>query len=253
MSSVAMRNPRIRDTGRRSRTHAASDALIAALQREFEKRADPARAPQMQAYMKSAMPYYGIAAPDQRRVCREVFAAHPLDGFDAWRDTVLALWRGARFREERYAAIDLTGDGRYRTHQTLATLPMYEEIVVTGAWWDYIDAIAINRLGPLLRKYPRPMKQEMRRWSRSGDLWKRRASIICQNNLKAETDLPLLYACIEPNLGDRDFFIRKAIGWALRAYAWTDAAEVLRYVRAHEPELSALSRREALKNVPQRD
>jgi len=89
----------------------------------------------------------------------------------------------------------------------------------------------------------------MRAWSRDPNLWKRRVSIICQISFKRDTDLELLYASIKPNLADRDFFIRKAIGWALRAYAWTDPKEVARYVREHEAELSGLSRREALKNI----
>jgi 3-methyladenine DNA glycosylase AlkD len=95
------------------------------------------------------------------------------------------------------------------------------------------------------------MRAELLAWSRSPDRWKRRASIICQVVRKQATDLDLLYACIEPNLGDRDFFIRKAIGWALRSYAWIDPAEVLRYVAVNEAALSPLSRREALKNVRQ--
>ena len=90
----------------------------------------------------------------------------------------------------------------------------------------------------------------MRAWSEDKDMWKRRVSIICQVSFKKETDLKLLYANIEPNLADRNFFIRKAIGWALRSYAWTDPAEIVRYVREHEQVLSSLSRREALKNVP---
>jgi 3-methyladenine DNA glycosylase AlkD len=81
------------------------------------------------------------------------------------------------------------------------------------------------------------------------DLWKRRVSIICQLKFKRETDLELLYANIEPNLTDRDFFIRKAIGWALRQYAWTDPIEIARYVRSNESRLSGLSKREALKNI----
>ena len=89
----------------------------------------------------------------------------------------------------------------------------------------------------------------MRAWSTDSNLWKRRISIICQLSLKGDTDLELLYANIEPNLSDREFFIRKAIGWALRQYAWTDPKEVARYVAAHESELSGLSRREALKNI----
>ena len=89
----------------------------------------------------------------------------------------------------------------------------------------------------------------MRRWSTDANMWKRRVSIICQLRFKGDTDLELLYRNIEPNLADREFFIRKAIGWALRQYAWTDPKEVARYVRGHEAQLSGLSRREALKNI----
>jgi 3-methyladenine DNA glycosylase AlkD len=86
-------------------------------------------------------------------------------------------------------------------------------------------------------------------WSKSTNLWKRRTSIICQLGFKEETDLELLYACIEPSLGTREFFLQKAIGWALRQYAWTDGAEIKRYVRSNRSRLSALSCREALKNL----
>jgi 3-methyladenine DNA glycosylase AlkD len=89
----------------------------------------------------------------------------------------------------------------------------------------------------------------MRAWSTDANLWKRRVSIICQLSFKRDSDLELLYANIEPNLADRDFFIRKAIGWALRQYAWTNPKEVERYVHDHEAQLSGLSRREALKNI----
>ena len=78
------------------------------------------------------------------------------------------------------------------------------------------------------------MARTMRKWSRDPDLWKRRVSITCQLGRQDETDLRLLYDCIEPNLADREFFIRKAIGWALRDYAWTDPNEVERYVRENE-------------------
>jgi len=228
---------------------AASQILITALGHELRRRADPSKAPAMQAYMKSSMPYHGVPTQPLREIQRQVFAAHPLSDFETWRDTALALWRGARFREERYCAIGLTGFKAYERLQTLATLPMYEEMIVTGAWWDYVDGIASDRLGPLLRRHPAAMKRRMRQWSRCDNLWKRRAAILCQLTFKGDTDLELLYECIRPNLADREFFMRKAIGWALRQYAWTDPAEIVRYVRAHAAELSPLSRREALKNV----
>ncbi len=202
----------------------------------------------MQAYMKSAMPYLGIQTPELRAICKRLFQAHPIESASAWRETCLQIWREAQFREERYAAIGLTGFRFYRPFQTLETLPMYEEMIVTGAWWDFVDSIASNRLGPLLRLYPARMRKEMLKWSRGKDMWKRRSAILCQLGFKGGTDLELLYASIEPSLPSKEFFLQKAIGWALRQYAWTDSHEVARYVRKHEKELSALSKREALKN-----
>ena len=96
------------------------------------------------------------------------------------------------------------------------------------------------------------MKTRMLRWSRARDMWKRRSAIVCQLGFEEDTDLDLLYACIEPPLDSDEFFLRKAIGWALRQYAWTDPDEIVRYVREHEDRLAGLSRRDALKNVGKR-
>jgi 3-methyladenine DNA glycosylase AlkD len=224
-------------------------SLAKALRSALERVAEPARAAPMQAYMKCTAPYLGVTAVPLRKVCREVFAAAELETAAAWRRAVLGLWRGARFREERYCAIELTGVRRFDRFQDLTALPMYEEMIVTGAWWDLVDGIASHRLGALLRRFPREMRRVMLAWSRSDDLWKRRSAILCQLTFKEETDLDLLYAVITPALSSKEFFLRKAIGWALRQHAWTDPREILRYVREHEQQLSPLSRREALKNV----
>jgi 3-methyladenine DNA glycosylase AlkD len=231
-------------------TTVADHALVDAVRRELAAAADPAKAPGMQAYMKSAMPYHGVQAPAQRRIFRAVFADHPIASFAAWQATVLALWREAGHREERYAAVALVSDRRYRAHRTsMEALPLYRELITTGAWWDLVDPVATHPLTELLAERRAPMTRELRGWSRAPDLWLRRAAIICQVNAKAGTDLELLYACIEPNLAERDFFIRKAIGWALRASARTDPDEVAGYVRANQRRLSPLSRREALKHL----
>ena len=89
----------------------------------------------------------------------------------------------------------------------------------------------------------------MRAWSRSDDLWKRRSAILCQVTFKEDTDLDFLFAMIEPAIPSKEFFLRKAIGWALRSYAWTDEKPIVRYVAANRARLSGLSIREALKNV----
>ena len=219
------------------------------IRRRLADAADPQKAPQMQAYMKSAMPYRGVSAPVLKRLCREVFAAHPLATAALWQRVVLELWRRASYREERYAAVLLTQARAYRAFQTWSSVPMLEEMIVTGAWWDFVDTLAGRNLGDILRAGPRRMKPLMRRWARDADMWKRRSAILCQLGFKRDTDLELLYDCIEPNLSHKDFFIRKAIGWALRQYAWTDPKEVRRYVKANKDRLSPLSVREALKNV----
>ncbi len=226
--------------------------LMRELRSAFRSQADPAKAAAMQSYMKSEMPYYGIQATQLRRICRQLFSRHPMRDYECWRDTVMTLWRSARFREERYAALELMGWKAYAGFRTIACLPWYEEIVVTGAWWDTVDHVAIHRLGELLRDRPLRMKPEMLAWSRSDDLWKRRSSILCQISFKEETDLRLLYACIRPSLGSKEFFLRKAIGWALRQYAHIDPREVIRYVTENRGQLSGLSKREALKH-PLRD
>jgi 3-methyladenine DNA glycosylase AlkD len=222
--------------------------FVKRMRAEMVGAADPARAVGMQAYMKSTMPYYGLSSSQVDVICKKVFAQHPFPSCRGWRDAILDVWRGARYREERYAAIRLISVKRHRDCWTPALMPMLEEMIVDGAWWDYVDAIA-QVVGELLRSHPKEIKPVMRAWSKDENLWKRRVSITCQISFKGDTDLGLLYANIEPNLADRDFFIRKAIGWSLRAYAWTNPKEVARYVREHEAQLSGLSRREALKNI----
>src|SRR5690606_29871793 len=140
----------------------------------------------------------GVPSPLQERIFRAAFATHPLETFEDWRDTLLALWREAEFREERYAALSLAGQRRYAMHLTRDALPVLEEFVVTGAWWDLVDETA-KLVGEVLRRDGARVTPEMRRWMRDADLWKRRVSIICQLRFKADTDLNLLYDAIEAN------------------------------------------------------
>ena len=195
------------------------------------------------------MPCLGIPANDFRTALKPVFSRVPLPHAAAWRGLCLGLFRGATYRDEWWATAALAGDRRARDFQTTKSLPMYEEMIVTSAWWDVVDDLATHRLSQILRREPGAMKRVMRAWSRDENLWKRRSAILCQIPRKRETDLDLLYATIEPSLSSKEFFLRKAIGWALRQYAWTDPDEIVRYVEANRSRLSGLSIREALKNV----
>jgi len=223
--------------------------LLDAVRTGLAAAGDPARAAGQQRYMKSTVPYYGVRSPELARLCRGLFAEHLLPDRGSWETAVRILWDEAKFREERYAAIALTGYRAYASYQDAATVPLYEHMIVTGAWWDYVDDLAIRRVGPILRSDPSTVAPRLRAWSTDDDIWRRRTSIIAQIQAKAETDLDLLADCLAPNLGHREFFVRKAIGWALREYAKTDPVWVRRYLADHGDQISSLSRREAAKHL----
>lgn len=221
-------------------------ALIAAVRCGLERVADPARALRMQAYMKSDLPYLGVAVPAVRTVTRAAARDHPPASVAALHATAAVLWREATHREYRYAATELTG--LRLASGELQLLPLHQEMIVTGAWWDHVDAVA-PRLGQLLLVHPRELRRVLRIWSRCPDRWLRRASIIAQLGAKTSTDHDLLATVIDANTADTDFFVRKAIGWALRDYARTDPEWVRDFVGARVGVLSALSRREATKHL----
>jgi 3-methyladenine DNA glycosylase AlkD len=215
--------------------------------------ADPERAPRMQAYMKSSMPYRGVTSAPLRVVCRTAYDAHPLPDRETWERCVHELWDEASYREERYAAVALTAHKHYRTWQDPALLPLLRHLVVTGAWWDLVDPVASRGVGGVLAGHPAEVTPVLREWAVADDLWLRRTSLIAQLDRKADTDLDLLRQAIEANMEGtrfgREFFIRKAIGWSLRQHARTDPEWVRAFVAEHEERLSGLSRREALKHL----
>ncbi|KQN88773.1 DNA alkylation repair protein [Arthrobacter sp. Leaf69] len=224
----------------------ANAELMSAIRTRLHRAADPARAAGAQAYLKSEMPSLGVRVPEVRRIVKAAARELPPGSLPELQSTVLALWRDAGWREERYAAIDLTGLRLAAGEWSM--LPVYEEIIRSGAWWDLVDGVS-HRLCGLLQTHREDMSSVLRRWSTDADLWIRRASITAQLGAKSETDPALLAAVIEPNLADPEFFIRKAIGWALRDFAATDPDWVRDFVARHGGALSPLSRREALRKI----
>jgi 3-methyladenine DNA glycosylase AlkD len=222
-------------------------SITRTLHRRLLAAGDAARASAAQAYMKSTMPYAGVPMADVRAIARDVFADLTFDDADHWAATVRAVWRGARVREERYAAIALARLPRHWPFRTPSALPLYEELIVSGAWWDFVDEIATHLVGELLASHPKPLSKTLTAWSRDADLWKRRTAIIAQLSFRERTDADSLFRWIEPSLTSTEFFLRKAIGWALREYSKSAPDVVRRYVVDHADVLSPLSRREALK------
>lgn len=223
--------------------------LIAAIRDGQSAQADSDRAVAMQAYMKSTMPYRGVPTPRNRPIVAGAIAAHPLAASRVWEEVIRSLWFDASYREERYAAIGILQARRYRAFRTPEILPLLRDLIVSGAWWDLVDGIATQTVGEILVGWPSLITPEMHRWSRDANLWIRRTAILSQNHARLRTDETLLVVCIEASLAARDFFARKAIGWALREYAKVRPERVRALVDQWGERLSGLSRREALKHV----
>lgn len=229
--------------------------LIKPVRAALVRAADPERAVGQQRYMKSSMPFYGLTSPQLRTVLRPLLGdpAYQIKTKPGWEATIQALWDEATHREERYAALALARHRAYRSWPDAGSLDLYAHLVVTGAWWDLVDEIAIHLVGPVLRADRATVTLVLHRWSDDADMWLRRTSILAQLGAKHDTDTELLAAVILVNgEGSRfgaQFFIRKAIGWSLREYAKTDPAWVRDFVAQHGAALSGLSRREATKHL----
>ena len=222
--------------------------IVERLRADLAAQADPAAAVEMQRYMKSAMPFRGVATPARERLLTGAVAAHPLDDAGVLDAVVRELWDGAEFREERYLALSLTGHRRYRPWLDASWVPLLRHWIVSGSWWDFTDEIASRRIGVLLMAHPDEVRPVIRMWITDPDRWLRRTSVICQLRAGRATDIALLTEAIEANLTDQDFFLRKGIGWALRQHARVDPDWVRGFVGEH-PGLSPLSRREAQRHL----
>jgi 3-methyladenine DNA glycosylase AlkD len=199
--------------------------------------------------MKSAMPFRGVTLPEVRRLTRAAMSEQPVPDQSQLVKVVCELWDDAEYREERYAALTVLQAPRHRQWRDLSMLPLYEHLVVTGRWWDLVDDLATHALGELLRRCPGEVAPVMRVWASDDDLWHRRAALVCQVGAKGQTDTALLADVIEAAVEERDFFVRKGIGWALRDFARTDPEWVRTFVSDHADVLSPLSVREATKHL----
>lgn len=222
--------------------------LATAVRRGLAARADPRAAPGMQRYMRSPMPFRGVAKPGRDALVRDLVATRPVPSPAGFTAAVRDLWDGAAYREERYVALTLCGHRRWAPPQDASWVPMYRHWIVDGAWWDFTDEIASRRIGALLRADPAALTPVLRSWAVDGDRWLRRTAVIAQLGSGAGTDLDLLADALEANLADPDFFLRKAVGWALRRHSRVDPDWVRAFVDAH-PGLSPLSRKEALRHL----
>lgn len=217
---------------------------LSPLRAAFAHHTDAANASIMAAYMKHVAPFFGIKAPLRRALVKEhkhLYGPPPLDELPAIVRSAFACPE----REMHHTAVDLLV--AHARQLGPEHLPFLEELITTKSWWDTVDALAVNVVGVVLKGHPREIARWNKRWIRSSDKWLVRTAILFQNRWKDDTDRALLFANIERQAGHPDFFVRKAIGWALRQLAFTDPEAVRTFVRTHT--LAALSVREAMKHL----
>lgn len=216
--------------------------LVAFVQRELEARADPRKAVAMAAYMKTSTPFYGVPKPDREQIHREVKKRFAVSDRKEYERAVLGLWKLSH-REEKYFAIDIART--WRDFIVPDSIPLYRRIIEEGAWWDFVDEVAAHLVGAVLLHHRKEIAPLMDRWIEDSDLWVRRTAIISQLTHKDKTDHVRLFRYSLAQAGEKDFFIRKAIGWALRQYAYTAPDRVRKFIAKNRNQLSPLSYREA--------
>ncbi len=186
----------------------------------------------------------GVKMPARRRAVHQVIAkaGMPPDAMA----TAQQLWEMPE-REYQYCALDLLVAHSKKKEQW-DNLAIYEGLIQRKSWWDTVDGLA-PIVGNHLAKYPEKREAQVQDWLGSGQLWLIRTAIIFQLGYKKQTDAPLLFRTILQAAPHPDFFVRKAIGWALRQYARIDPAAVGSFVVQHGSQLSSLSKREALRRM----
>jgi 3-methyladenine DNA glycosylase AlkD len=216
--------------------------MVVSLKELFEQNAHPALAGPMSAYMRNQFAYLGIKIPQNYALQKQFYAEHSLPALSDLDTIVRELWALPE-REFQYAAVSLLG--KFDQQLKPEFIETLEYLLVTKSWWDTVDTLAGGAVGTHFKQYPEVRAKTLTRWRKSANFWLRRATILFQLGYKKNTDFPLLCDIIRENLGSKEFFINKAIGWALRQYSRVDAQAVRDFV--DQTELQPLSAREALK------
>ncbi|PSU25869.1 hypothetical protein CTM97_06200 [Photobacterium phosphoreum] len=220
--------------------HLWNQAVKAAL----EPLANADNAKMMKSYMRDRFEFYGIQSIPRRTALKPLFTKQQLPVVDSIPSIVEELWMLPE-REYQLVAIDLLIKHKKRLHFTM--LPVLERLLITKSWWDTVDFLASHITSALFLNYPQQTLEYITRWRQSENIWLRRTALLFQLKFKHDTDSLLLFDVIGENQANSEFFIQKAIGWALREYSKTDPIAVKKFIV--EQNIQGLAKREALKWV----
>lgn len=219
--------------------------FIKDLENAFAEKGNPENAAAMAKYMRNLFPFFGIKTDERRQIFRNIWKENKNEIGANPREITLKLYSKPE-RELQYCAIEILAKqlkGNYKKED----IQLIEKLLTTNSWWDSVDTIAKNILGQYLLEHPLETKKVIERFSNSGNMWLNRSTILFQLGYKEKTNFDLLQFLCEKHKNSNEFFIQKAIGWALREYGKTNPEAVRKFVSI--TNLKPLSTKEALKNI----
>jgi 3-methyladenine DNA glycosylase AlkD len=219
--------------------------FILALENAFKQNENPENAFAMAKYMKNNFRFFGIKTDERRRIFKEIWKENKEEVLANAREIALDLYSKPE-REFQYCAIEILIKelkGNYKKED----IQLIEKLITTNSWWDSVDTIAKYILGEYLLELPLETKNVIERFSKSDDMWLNRSAILFQLGYKQKTSADLLFSECLKHSHSKEFFIQKAIGWALREYAKSNPEDVQEFVKTNT--LKPLSKKEALKNM----
>lgn len=220
-------------------------AFVNQLENAFEKISNAKNALPMAKYMKNKFAFFGVKTTERRTIFKEIWKQNQQEVSNNARAIALELYTKEQ-RELHYCAIEILIKelkGNYKKDDIL----LIEKLLITNSWWDSVDTIAKYILGQYLIEFPDYIETTVEKFSNSENMWLNRSAILFQLGYKKETDFELLKVICIQHQSSTEFFIQKAIGWALREYAKTNSEAVKQFVLVNN--LKPLSRKEALKNL----
>lgn len=212
----------------------------------LSKYANAKDAPAMKAYMRNQFEFLGLKKDLREATCKTFWQNRPAPTVQELQDLITEFWNSP-YRELQHHGLELMG--KYVKKMDSTWLPFLEGLILKKSWWDTVDFIAPKLIGGILLKEPDLIPSYTEKWIDSDNFWLQRTAIIFQLKYKTKTNQKLLFDYILSRADSKEFFVRKASGWALREYSKTNPNAVMAFVEKHKDILSSLTYKEAVKRI----
>lgn len=220
------------------------DDYVTSIKQRFQAAADPVKAQPMKKYLKNQFEFLGIQKPQVILLHKEFLKKERLPGVERLEEIIKQLWE---LPEREYQHFGFMLAEQYIKQLKENHINLLEYVITNKSWWDTVDFVATHLVGTHFKRFPHQVGPYTAKWLASGNIWLQRTAILFQLKYKTGTDVELMFQIIRRLADSKEFFIRKAIGWALREYSKTNPAAVINFVESQS--LSNLSKREALKVI----